>query len=439
MNAAAAAAAAAVKQNNNSNNSSNNNNNYNNSNNNINNNNNNSNSNKDNSNNNDRNIFNDDKNNSDLHKIDKDIIYIDSDNNFGNNSSHSEKNNSTDNDKYKEQKKDLNLNHITRSESSGCVKSLDKEKVKEKGIRARFDMLSRNIPLFRNKGKKIDSIPTESPESSARLTRDPLSDVAKGKEKETEKMKESGVNDRSNREREAETAKHTDMSKVGKYTDSQTSHDESVDPQSTSSQKKEKNTMAILEKREKERLLDKSWVLIPVLLLSEPCRRCGEVYDAEDNDSNSCVFHADKDGKIGQYRMHSIWRRNSHPGNNDNNDINNKNNTNNSNNNNNNNNYNNGYNNSYNNYSKYAHVCTSPRDQLTSVRMWSCCQNTDEYSSGCFSRPHICKDVMVSVRAHAAPSVRIENIDMTVISTLEISIFPGAITSWLQVSHFTSF
>ena len=261
--------------------------------------------------------------------------------------------------------------------------------------------------------------------------------MGKEKEKEKVKEKEKGISDQihKDQERETDTVTHTDVNKTGKYTDNRTSLDESMDPQSVSTHKKEITTIARLEKREKERLLDKSWVLIPVLLLSEPCRRCGEMYDAEDNDSTSCVFHADKDGKVGQYRMHSIWRRNSNPNGNIDNNNNSNNNNNDNNNNNINSNYNNGYNNSYNNYSKYAHVCTSPRDQLTSVRMWSCCQNTEENSIGCFSRPHICKDVMVSVRAHAAPSVRIENIDMTVIRTLEISIFPGAVTSWLQVSR----
>ena len=240
----------------------------------------------------------------------------------------------------------LNVNCITRSESSGSVKSVDKDKVKEKGIRARFEMLSRNIPLFRNKGKKTDSTSSsETVETSVSLTTDPLNDMGKEKEKEKvkekekgkEKVKEKGISDqiRKDQERETDTVTHTDVNKTGKYTDNRTSLDESMDPQSVSTHKKEITTMAKLEKREKERLLDKSWVLIPVLLLSEPCRRCGEMYDAEDNDSTSCVFHADKDGKVGQYRMHSIWRRNSNPGGNISNNNNNNNNSNENNNNNN--------------------------------------------------------------------------------------------------------
>ena len=147
------------------------------------------------------------------------------------------------------------------------------------------------------------------------------------------------------------------------------------------------DAMTALGRREKERLQDKSWVLIPALAETEPCRRCGQLFDADDNDSNACAFHADRDGKPGEYRRVAV--RNGTGG--------------------------------------------SQNARLALVKMWTCCHNTEENCPGCFSRPHICKDVMVSVRALGAPTMRIENIEMSVLRALEISIFPGAMTSWLQV------
>ena len=151
------------------------------------------------------------------------------------------------------------------------------------------------------------------------------------------------------------------------------------------------DAMTALGRREKERLQDKSWVLIPALAETEPCRRCGQLFDADDNDSNACAFHADRDGKLGEYRRVAV--RNATGG--------------------------------------------SQHTRLTLVKMWTCCHRTEENCPGCFSRPHICKDVMVSVRALGAPTMRIENIEMSVLRALEISIFPGAMTSWLQVPHFS--
>lgn len=147
------------------------------------------------------------------------------------------------------------------------------------------------------------------------------------------------------------------------------------------------DAMTTLVKRDRERLQDKSWVLIPVLADTEPCRRCGQLFDADENDSNACAFHADKDGKPGEYTRVAVKN------------------------------------------GKY-YEAGAP---ISFVKMWTCCHRSEEHAPGCFSRPHICKDVMVSVRALGSPTVRIENIEMSVLRALEISIFPGAMTSWLQV------
>jgi hypothetical protein len=147
------------------------------------------------------------------------------------------------------------------------------------------------------------------------------------------------------------------------------------------------DAMTTLVKRDRERLQDKSWVLIPVLADTEPCRRCGQLFDADENDSNACAFHADRDGKPGEYTRVAVKN------------------------------------------GKY-YEAGAP---ISFVKMWTCCHRSEEHAPGCFSRPHICKDVMVSVRALGSPTVRIENIEMSVLRALEISIFPGAMTSWLQV------
>lgn len=58
-------------------------------------------------------------------------------------------------------------------------------------------------------------------------------------------------------------------------------------------------------------------------------------------------------------------------------------------------------------------------------KMWSCCGDTNEHSPGCKLRPHMCKELMVTVRAECRPSARIDNLEMSIIDQLEISIFPG--------------
>ena len=220
----------------------------------------------------------------------------------------------------------------------------------------------------------------------------------------------------------------------------------------------DRDNMAALDKRERDRLTDKSWVLIPVLVQSEPCRRCGQFFDAELNDSTSCVYHADREGKTGEYKTIPLRANGSYNMNNNGNSGNSG---------------NNGYQrvghgqqthpvhgqghlHANTLHTQHSHIHLPHHSHPTHpthfthpthpthpahpapvpvppTMMWTCCHSTDEHASGCFSRPHICKDVMMSVRAEGAPSVRIENIEMSVLSTLEISIFPGAVTSWLQV------
>lgn len=41
-------------------------------------------------------------------------------------------------------------------------------------------------------------------------------------------------------------------------------------------------------------------------------------------------------------------------------------------------------------------------------------------------RPHICKEVMISLRAEVYPTTKIDNVEVTIFKTLDVSIFPGA-------------
>jgi hypothetical protein len=58
--------------------------------------------------------------------------------------------------------------------------------------------------------------------------------------------------------------------------------------------------------------------------------------------------------------------------------------------------------------------------------IWSCCGNVDPKAPGCTFRPHLSKEIMLSIRADANPSIKLGNIDMSLITALEISIFPGS-------------
>lgn len=78
-------------------------------------------------------------------------------------------------------------------------------------------------------------------------------------------------------------------------------------------------------------------------------------------------------------------------------------------------------------------------DALSNTRVvqecWTCCMNPFSDSPGCFVRPHICKELMLSIRAESNPPTAIDDIDLTIFQTLEISVFPGAAyTIELQIS-----
>lgn len=116
-------------------------------------------------------------------------------------------------------------------------------------------------------------------------------------------------------------------------------------------------------------------VLLPVLQHVDTCTRCGKTFTLSDNHSTACTFHADDDGNPGNY--------------------------------------------------KELLLPDELTGKLTSIKAWTCCNRHHEFAAGCCARPHLCKEVMFSIRAETNPTVRIENIDLTVLKTLEVSIFPG--------------
>lgn len=128
------------------------------------------------------------------------------------------------------------------------------------------------------------------------------------------------------------------------------------------------------EKKEDSKL--DSVVIMPVLGQTEHCSRCGAAFLLEENHATACTFHANQDGEPGEYKNITI------------------------------------------------------RDDLTGVlntlQAWTCCGKHHAFAIGCSSRPHTCKEVMIQIRAEANPTTRVENIDLSVLKSVDISIFPNS-------------
>lgn len=117
------------------------------------------------------------------------------------------------------------------------------------------------------------------------------------------------------------------------------------------------------------------WVIVPHLLHADPCTRCGRIFSVEHNTSDSCSFHADTEGRPGEFKFTAVGSGRS----------------------------------------------------MRYVQMWSCCGATEPDAVGCSRRPHVCKEIMLTIRAEATPTVLVENVEVTVLKTIEISVFPGAL------------
>lgn len=108
---------------------------------------------------------------------------------------------------------------------------------------------------------------------------------------------------------------------------------------------------------------------------TEECSRCGQHFNLRENYGTACTFHADADGRQGVFTNKA--------------------------------------------------VTDNVTGKIDIKKIWSCCGKDFRNAPGCRARPHMCKEVMISVRAEANPLTRVENIEMNVLKTLEISIFPG--------------
>lgn len=121
------------------------------------------------------------------------------------------------------------------------------------------------------------------------------------------------------------------------------------------------------------------WVLRPELEEAEPCARCGAKFILEENSGTACCFHADGDGNIGEFVVNS-------------------------------------------------------NDQTSGVPAWTCCGHTDQKAKGCVCRPHICKEMMLSVRAQATPCILVDDtVEITILPSLEIAFFPGSSYYYLNM------
>jgi hypothetical protein len=126
-------------------------------------------------------------------------------------------------------------------------------------------------------------------------------------------------------------------------------------------------------------------VMMPILNQTEHCARCGAAFLLEENHATACTFHANQDGEPGEFKDVTVT------------------------------------------------------DELTGVRSvlqaWTCCGRHHAFAPGCSARPHTCKEVMIQIRAEASPAARVENIDLSILKSVDISIFPNS-TYDLQV-HIT--
>lgn len=120
--------------------------------------------------------------------------------------------------------------------------------------------------------------------------------------------------------------------------------------------------------------IDSGDIVAPRLYAADPCTRCGREFEVRRNTSTSCRMHMDSEGRLGVYMRYLVGKG----------------------------------------------------TRCRYISKWSCCGGFDEQALGCSRRAHICKEVMVSVRAEASPAVLVDNLEVTVFNALEISVFPGA-------------
>ncbi len=119
-----------------------------------------------------------------------------------------------------------------------------------------------------------------------------------------------------------------------------------------------------------------SVVMMPILSQTEHCARCGAAFLLEENHATACTFHANRDGDPGEYK-----------------DL----------------------------------VVMDPLSGVQNTfKAWTCCGRHHAFAPGCSARPHTCKEVMLQIRAETNPTTRVENIDLSILKGVDISIFPNS-------------
>lgn len=114
-------------------------------------------------------------------------------------------------------------------------------------------------------------------------------------------------------------------------------------------------------------------IVAPRLEAPDPCVRCGQMFEVRRNTSTSCQLHMDAQGRLGVYKRTLISRDSR---------------------------------------SRY-------------VSKWTCCGQLSEFAQGCNKRAHVCKEIMLTVRSDADPAVCVDNLEVTVLNRLQISVFPN--------------
>jgi len=130
---------------------------------------------------------------------------------------------------------------------------------------------------------------------------------------------------------------------------------------------------------------EKTIVLMPSFGQREKCSRCGTAFAIDRNYAGACKFHATADGEEGRYKVLSLPNNSTGP---------------------------------------------LPCTQMSA---WSCCAQREESAPGCCARPHVCKEVMIRIGAEAFPTARIENIDLSVLKSVDITFFPNSSAYDLKV------
>ena len=125
-----------------------------------------------------------------------------------------------------------------------------------------------------------------------------------------------------------------------------------------------------------------NWVIQPVVEDMEPCLRCHRNFKMEENYSEACGIHESPSGERGVYRAVKV-------------------------------------------HGDTADAAPL-EDGMDEVMMWSCCGRQHIDAPPCSFKHHQFKEKMLQINALANPKTAVENVDVTVLTELDISVFAGS-------------